>query len=294
MIPPRTILAAIDFSDASATALVFAARLARHCQARLHVLHAEHPLLRAAAEQSGIDLAAQTREELQRAIAAAPPAADCSPQLHDVAGAAVDVILEVAGGQHADLVVVGSRGMSGAEKLVFGSTAEGLLRRSDVPVLVVPSGWTPPRAASLDLAGTGPVIAAVDMTESSLAGARAACSLASMLGTAVAIVHVVPDLPVLARWKAHAATALLERMAEARKELEGVARSLACSAPLESRVETGPIADRLAAIAGRAADRAPLLVLGKKAPHSGGGAPGTIAYRVLSLANVPVLMHVAP
>ena len=39
MIPPRTILAAIDFSDASTTALVFAARLARHCQARLHVLH---------------------------------------------------------------------------------------------------------------------------------------------------------------------------------------------------------------------------------------------------------------
>jgi len=292
MIPPRTILAATDFSEPSAAALVFAARLARHCQARLHVLHAEHPLLGAAAEQSGIDLAAQTREELQRVIAAAPPAADCSPQVHAVAGPAVEVILEVAGAQHADLVVVGSRGMSGAEKLVFGSTTEGLLRRSEVSVLVVPPGWTPPRAASVDLAGTGPVIAAVDMTESSIAGARAACSLASTLGTAVEIVHVVPDLPVLTRWKAHAATALLERMAEARKELENIVRSLSCPAPLESRVETGPVADRLASIAGRAADRAPLLVLGKKAPRSGGGAPGTIAYRVLSLANVPVLMYV--
>jgi hypothetical protein len=33
-------------------------------------------------------------------------------------------------------------------------------------------------------------------------------------------------------------------------------------------------------------------VLGKKAPHSGGGAPGAIAYRVLSLADAPVLMYV--
>jgi hypothetical protein len=57
-------------------------------------------------------------------------------------------------------------------------------------------------------------------------------------------------------------------------------------------LETGSVPDRLAAIAGRAADRAPLLVLGKKAPHSGGGAPGTIAYRVLSLTDVPVLMVV--
>ena len=292
MIPPRTILAAIDFSDTSRTALVCAARLARHCQARLHVVHAEHPLLGAAAEHSGIDLAAQTREELQRTVAAAPPAADCSPQLHAVAGPAVEVILEVAGARQADLVVVGSRGMSGAEKLVFGSTTEGLLRRSEVSVLVVPFGWTPPRAATVDLAGTGPVIAAVDMSDSSLAAARAACRLASTLGTAVEVVHVVAELPVLERWKTHAATALVERVAEARKELEGVIRSLACAAPLESRVETGSIADRLASIAGGAADRAPLLVLGKKAPHSGGGAPGTIAYRVLLLANVPVLMHV--
>jgi nucleotide-binding universal stress UspA family protein len=292
MIPPRTILAAIDFSEASTTALVFAARLARHCEAKLHVLHAEHPLLSTAAEQSGIDLAAQTREEVLRTIAATPPAADCAPQVHAVTGPAVDVILEVAGAQRADVVVVGSRGMSGTEKLVFGSITEGLLRRSDVSVLVVPPDWRPPRPGGMDLAGTRPVIAAVDLTESSLAAGRAACRLASTLATVVEIVYVVPDLPVLARWKPHAATALLERMTEARKELENAVRSLACVSSHESRVETGAVADRLAAIARRAADRAPLLVLGKKAPHSGGGAPGTIAYRVLSIADVPVLMYV--
>jgi nucleotide-binding universal stress UspA family protein len=292
MIPPRTILAATDFSDPSAAALVFAARLARHCQAALHVVHAEDPLLAAAAEHGGIDLVAQTREEMQHAIAAAPPAADCSPHLHAVIGPAVKVILDVALTQRADLVVVGSQGMSGAEKLVFGSTTEGVLRHSDISVLVVPAGWTAPRPAGVDLAGTGPVIAGVDMSDSSLAGARAACRLASALGTAVEIVHVVRELAVLARWQPHAARALEDRVAEARKELDRAVNSLGCQVPVEWSVETGSVPDRLAVIAGRAADRAPLLVLGKKAPHSGGSAPGTVAYRVLSLADVPVLMFV--
>ena len=256
------------------------------------MVHAEDPLLAAAAEHGGIDLVAQTREEMQHAIVAAPPAADCSPHLHAVIGPAVKVILDVALTQRADLVVVGSQGMSGAEKLVFGSTTEGVLRHSDISVLVVPAGWTAPRPAGVDLAGTGPVIAGVDMSDSSLAGARAACRLASALGTAVEIVHVVRELAVLARWQPHAARALEDRVAEARKELDRAVNSLGCQVPVEWSVETGSVPDRLAVIAGRAADRAPLLVLGKKAPHSGGSAPGTVAYRVLSLADVPVLMFV--
>ena len=182
--------------------------------------------------------------------------------------------------------------MSGAEKFMFGSITEGILRRSDVSVLVVPPQWMPPRPAGVDLAGMGPLIAGIDMSDSSLASARAACRLALALGTPVEIVHVVPELAVLARWQAHAARALEDQVAEARKELERVVNSLACQVPVEWRVERGSVPERWASSAGRAADRAPLLVLGKKAPHSGGSAPGTIAYRVLSLADVPVLMVV--
>jgi nucleotide-binding universal stress UspA family protein len=49
MIPPTTILVAVDFSDASFTALACAARLARQSKATLRVLHVEDPLLSAAA-----------------------------------------------------------------------------------------------------------------------------------------------------------------------------------------------------------------------------------------------------
>src|SRR5688572_13009269 len=96
MIPPRTILAAIDFSDTSRDALVLAARLARHCLSELHVLHVEHPLLDAAADHAGIDLSTETREELKTFIAAAAPAADSAPEAYVAAGEAVEVILDHA------------------------------------------------------------------------------------------------------------------------------------------------------------------------------------------------------
>lgn len=293
MMPPRTIVAAIDFSDASRVALVLAARLARHRRSALHVLHVDHPLLDVAADRAGIDLATETHEELRRFIAAATPAAECSPQLHVIAGAAVDVILNVAHQHQADLVVVGARGMSGAQQLVFGSTTEGLLRRADVSVFVAPAGWVPPRPNSLDLSGTGPIVAGVDLSDPSVACANAACALASVLGTSVEVVHVVPDLAVLSRWRAHAETAVRDRVAAARQELEHVVRSLGCSVPVEVRVEAGAVPDRLAAAAAPARDRAPILVLGKKAPGAKGAAPGTTAYRVLMLASVPVLMYVS-
>jgi nucleotide-binding universal stress UspA family protein len=183
--------------------------------------------------------------------------------------------------------------MSGAERLVFGSTTEGLLRRSDVSVLVAPPEWTAPRRDAPDLSGVGPIVAAVDLSDVSIAGAKAACALASALGTSVEIAHVVPDLAVLARWRAHAETAVRDRVAAARQELEAVIRSLGCSVPVELRVEAGAVPAGLADVAAPALNRAPILVLGKKAPGSKGGAPGTIAYRVLSLANVPVLMYVS-
>ena len=153
------VLTAINFSDTSRTALVFAARLARHCGAALHVLHAQDPILSIAAHHAGIDLARETDEELQRFITSAWPSADCSPQRHVVTGAAINVILDAAHRVRAQMVVVGSRRMSGAQRLVFGSTAEGLLRRAAVPVLVVPAGWTPPHPDALDLPGLGSVVA---------------------------------------------------------------------------------------------------------------------------------------
>jgi nucleotide-binding universal stress UspA family protein len=290
MIPPRVIVAATDFSDPSRTALEFAARLARQTGAALHVVHVEDPLLAEAARQSGFDLSKDTAEELGRFLAAVTPAADAAPRRHVVRGPAVDAILDVAEQQRADLVVVGSHGMSGAERLLFGSTTEGVLRHAPMSVLVTPPEWSF-RPDARDLSGAGPVIAGVALSPPSVAAATAACRLAAAIGTRVEMVHVVPELPVLTRWRVHADAAMRDRVATARSALEAVMREVACTVPVQARVETGAIPNGLADAAAPSADRRPILVLGRLSGGKG-AAPGSIAYRVLSLARVPVLMYV--
>jgi nucleotide-binding universal stress UspA family protein len=253
MIPPRAILAAVSFSETSRVALILAARLARRCGADLHVLYAEDPLLDAAARRAGIDLSTSTARELQRFVADAWPAARCSPETHVVAGPAVDVILEIAHQEHADLIVIDGGRMSGAEKLLFGSTTERLMRRADVSLLVAPAEWGPPESDAADLSDFGPVIAVVDISDQpSVAATKAACELASMLATSVEVVQVVAN--------AETPVALTNRLAQG---------------------------------AGGAADRAPMLVLGRNAPSSTGGWPGALVNRVLAGGTVPILWYVA-
>jgi nucleotide-binding universal stress UspA family protein len=52
-------------------------------------------------------------------------------------GRPVDAILSAAASRSADLIVMGTRGRRGIERVLVGSTTEGVLRTSDIPVLVV-------------------------------------------------------------------------------------------------------------------------------------------------------------
>ncbi len=198
MIPPRVILAAVTFSDASRVALVLAARLARHCGAELHVVHAEDPLLNQAADRAGFDLAWETRLALRRLIRDAWPAARCSPQAHVVGGSPVRAILDTAHQHGADLIVISRCGRSTVERLVFGSTTEALLRQADVSVLVTPPDWLPPDPDAADLSGAGPLLAVAERSfDGSGAAAAAASRLASALGTSVEVVHDVSGVAVV-------------------------------------------------------------------------------------------------
>ena len=290
MFPLRAVLAAIDFSEAARVAVTYAARLAAQTGATLHVLHAEDPLLAATAAASGIDLDRETRDELAAFLTSALPAHGRSPSQHVVAGPAVDVICSIALRENADVIVVGAQGLSAAERRMFGSTTEGVLRNAERSVLVVPSEWTPPRPDRQDLSGTGPVIAAIDMSGPSLAAWDAACRFAAALGTSVEAVHVVPPIAVPSRWLAHAGAAVARQVDAARRELEVVVRSVHAAVPIAIHVETGPVAERLADIATRRGAH-PLLVLGRRTRADRKGAPGAIAYRILTISQVPVLVH---
>ena len=145
--PPETIrriLVPFDFSPHSEVAAQTAARWAEALGAGVSLLHVVEPVVYP--EFYAVDvLPGQVTDGLQqRSVEALAEAADrlvsgvdCTTTVR--VGRAVDVILSAADAQEHDLVVMGTRGLSGLEHLLLGSVAERVLRRSDVPVLTVHS-----------------------------------------------------------------------------------------------------------------------------------------------------------
>jgi nucleotide-binding universal stress UspA family protein len=289
MIPPRIVLSAVDFSDASRVALTFAARLAVHSQAALHIVHVEDQLLAGAARAKGIDLTADTREELDAFVAKAVPAAADRPALHIVSGDAPAVVSGLARRLQADVVVLGMRGISALEHVVFGSTTESVLKTAAVPVCAVPDGWTPPEPDSPDLRGTGPVVAAIEETDEALAAAAAAARLARLLHARVEALHVVAGIRVLSRWQPEADALVRDRQDAARRVLEPGLRAIDADSPIELRVEAGNVAQVIADAVATAPGRHPILVMGRR--QQGAGAT---AYRILNRAVAPVLQYTEP
>jgi nucleotide-binding universal stress UspA family protein len=135
----RSILCAVDFSTTSAAALRYAAALARVRRARLSVVFAADPLLSAAAAYDARGLTDTTKTELRHFVRTTlGPSAAGRVRLLVGTGTPARTVLAMADRIRADLVVTGTHGLTGLRKAFFGSTAEGLLRRSALPVLVVP------------------------------------------------------------------------------------------------------------------------------------------------------------
>lgn len=139
------ILATTDLSASSLEAVDRALLLSATLGARCTVLHALgvdalaplQSLLGGRAEAVSAQLLAQARVELQEAIATSARSYGVTPQLQVEAGQAGDVVNRYAGDQGADLVVVGAHGSGFLQRVLLGSTASRLLRKSRQPVLVV-------------------------------------------------------------------------------------------------------------------------------------------------------------
>jgi hypothetical protein len=156
-------------------------------------------------------------------------------------------------------------------------------------VCAVPDAWTPPQTDSTDLRGVGPVVAAIEPTDAALAAAAAAARLARLLGTHLEALHVVPSLRVLNRWQSHANAIVHDRERAARQELEPALRRLRAKPPFELRIESGNVARWVAEAVASGPGRRPLLVMGRRPDGA-----GATAYRILTLANVPVLQWAEP
>jgi nucleotide-binding universal stress UspA family protein len=140
----RSILCPVDFSKHSRAALRQAATLAGQERGRLTVLYVNDPLLSAAAAAAAYDrraLAQKSERELHRFAVQALAAVRRKPRslkLVTVLGKPVHEIVKASSDYRCDLIVMGTQGRGGAARLFLGSTTEGVLRRTDVPVLVIP------------------------------------------------------------------------------------------------------------------------------------------------------------
>ena len=136
----RRIVCAVDFSEASASALSWAELLAGPAAANLLLLHVfEWPF----GETTGDDPISTLRRSL---------AAEAQDQLDNLASVAQSriaervvrqgkpskEIVEFAAERSADLVVLGASGRGAINQAVLGSTAHAVLRHMVCPVLTVP------------------------------------------------------------------------------------------------------------------------------------------------------------
>jgi nucleotide-binding universal stress UspA family protein len=199
-------------------------------------------------------------------------------------------ILETARSEAADLIVMGTHGLGGFRKWLLGSTTERLLRRTDVPVLVVPPAGDDSAISRADgRLELSQVLAATDFSESSIAAVRTAVDLAAQFSARLVLVHVVEPLAVPPQWRPLPEDADETRVADARTRLEALADEYCGPLGYDVVVSVGRPADVISSLAQDR--RAQLIVMGLNSDQGRFAArPGSIAYRVVSSATVPALV----
>ncbi len=83
------------------------------------------------------DLLASAAETALAVATESAASAGKTIQCHVLRGEVVESILELSRVLKAQLIVVGTHGRKGLQRAVFGSTCEGIIRGSNIPVLAV-------------------------------------------------------------------------------------------------------------------------------------------------------------
>ena len=140
------ILVPYDFSEGSTAALEYAARLGIDSNARLYIVHVDELLdaqISTIPPVNGptvfISSWDKRKREINTRLAEIVPHNGAVYEHHCLMGAPADEILAFADRVHIDLIVMGSHGRTGLTRLITGSVAESVMRRSNCPVLIFKS-----------------------------------------------------------------------------------------------------------------------------------------------------------
>jgi nucleotide-binding universal stress UspA family protein len=139
----QRILVPLDFSENSQAVLEWAAHLAEEHGSRVLLLHAYHlPVEFQQLEGAYLpdDFWANVKSETEQTLARYADqlrARGLTVETHAREGYPATVIEEEAQRLEADLIVIGTRGLSGLKHLLLGSIAERVVQHAPCPVLTV-------------------------------------------------------------------------------------------------------------------------------------------------------------
>jgi nucleotide-binding universal stress UspA family protein len=185
----RRIVVPTDFSEIASAALDWAGAIASRSGASIDVVYADPfmPPPHFTATQldriaEGIDRAKDdAKAELSRYVQSRFPSGTPARPIV-LEGLAVPSILAWSGQIAADLVVMGTHGRSGLNRLMLGSVTERILRETNQPLLVVRPG----RAAAADLKH---IVCPVNFTGFATAAIAHAAELARIFGARLTLLH---------------------------------------------------------------------------------------------------------
>jgi len=146
----QTILVPIDYSDCAPSVVRQGAQLASKLGAQVVLMHAVEPVAGVrpdvVMERDGASVTVGQHlrtagESRMRAYLEVARAEGVHASVQLVDGKPTDAILAAVDTIGADLIVMGTHGRQGLQRMLLGSVAEHVVRRASVPVLTVRSQW---------------------------------------------------------------------------------------------------------------------------------------------------------
>lgn len=174
--PPKKILVPVDFSEASEAAWKYAQSLGASLGAEVNGLYVK--------EWLAYGQYAPMMSSVQRELADLRERLGAGDEISSVYGMVEGTILSWGQSHDYNLVVMGTHGRAGLERLLRGSIAEAVVRSSKIPVLVARGGHQVWRS----------VIAPVNFEPYAMQALAVAGQVAQALGAQLTVVHVVDAL----------------------------------------------------------------------------------------------------
>ncbi|MBU1115279.1 MAG: universal stress protein [Bacteroidetes bacterium] len=140
----KKILVPIDFSDYSKKALQYTVAFAKQFSAEVNLVYVIEPVVYPADLSMGqmvipqveVDLSIKSKEELEQ-LAKTEIGSTLKYNIIIKSGKPFMEIIEAASEIDADLIIIATHGHTGVEHLLFGSTAEKVVRKAPCPVLTI-------------------------------------------------------------------------------------------------------------------------------------------------------------